>query len=159
VEFVYLTAEGLDKLKKELHFLKYVKRPEVSQKVATARDHGDLKENAEYHAAREELSMVETKVQILQDRVARARIVEESDISTDQVSILTQVKVRDQKSKKEFTYILVSDEEANFKEGKISISSPVGKGLLGKKTKEIAEIKVPAGILKYEILSIELPKL
>jgi len=158
VEFVYLTAEGLENLKKELHELKYVKRREVSNKVATARDHGDLKENAEYHAAREELSLVETKVQILQDRIARARIVDEEEITTDQVSILTQVRIEDQKSKKKFNYTLVSDDEANFKEGKISIASPVGKGLLGKKVGELAEINVPAGILKYKILSIGLPK-
>ena len=158
MEFVYLTAEGLEKLKQDLHNLKYVKRPQASQKVATAREHGDLKENAEYHAAREELSLIETKVQILQDRIARARIIEEDDITTDQVSILTKVKVQDQKTKKEFNYILVSDDEANFKEGKISIASPVGKGLLGKKVGEIAEIQVPAGILQYKLLSISLPE-
>ena len=158
MEFVYLSEEGLEKLKKELHQLKYVTRPQITEKVATARDHGDLKENAEYHAAREELSMVETKVQILQDRVARARVVNEDDISVDEISILNVVKVRDLKTKKEFSYTLVSDEEASFKEGKISIASPVGKGLLGKKVGEIAELKVPAGILKYEILSIGLPK-
>ena len=158
MEFVYLTAEGLKNLKQELHELKYVRRPAVSQKVATARDHGDLKENAEYHAAREELSLVETKVQILQDRIARARIVDEDQISTDQVSILTSVQVEDQKTKKKFKYILVSDDEANFKQGKISIASPVGKGLIGKKVDDIAEIQVPAGILKYKILSISLPE-
>ena len=158
MEFVYLTEDGFEKLKKELHTLKFVKRPEISQKVATARDHGDLKENAEYHAAREELSMVETKVQILQDKIARARIIDENDISTDQVSIMTSVNVKDKKSGKEFNYTLVSDDEASFKEGKISISSPVGKGLLGKKVGQIAEIKVPAGSLKYEILNISLPK-
>ena len=158
MEFVYLTAEGLENLKKELHELKFVRRAEVSQKVATARDHGDLKENAEYHAAREELSLVETKVQILQDRIARARIVGEDEISTDQASILTQVEVEDQKTKKKFNYILVSDDEANFKEGKISIASPVGKGLLGKKVGETTKIQVPAGTLQYKILSISLPE-
>lgn len=157
MEYVYLTAEGLEKLKKELHDLKFVQRPKISQKVATAREHGDLKENAEYHAAREELSMAETKVKILQDKIARARIILDEEISTDQVSILTQVKVKDTKNNKEFTYILVPDDEANFKEGKISIASPVGKGLLGKKAGEIAEISVPAGILKYEVLSITMP--
>lgn len=157
MEFVYLTAQGLEKLKTELHTLKYTKRPEVSQKVATARDHGDLKENAEYHAAREELSLLETKIQHLQDRVARARIIDESELTTEQASILTKVKVQDQKTNKEYEYTLVSDDEANFKMGKISIASPVGKGLLGKKVGEIAEINVPAGILKYKLLSISLP--
>ncbi len=158
MEYVYITAEGLENLKKEFHELKYVKRREVSQKVATARDHGDLKENAEYHAAREELSFVETKVQILQDRIARARIVDEDEISTDQASVLTRVQIEDQKTKKKFNYTLVSDAEANFKEGKISITSPVGKGLIGKKVGETAEIQVPAGILKYKILSVSLPE-
>jgi transcription elongation factor GreA len=155
VEFVYLTQDGLEKIKNELHNLKYKKRPEVSQKVATARDHGDLKENAEYHAAREELSFLETKIQQLQDRVARARVISEEDISVDEVSILNTVKVKDLKRNKEYTYTLVSADEADIKQDKISISSPVGKGLLGKKVGEIAEINVPAGILKYEILSIE----
>ena len=158
MEFVYLSAKGLEKLKQELHELKYVTRPKVTEKVATAREHGDLKENAEYHAAREELSMVETKVQLLQDSVARARVIERDDISTDEIGILNVVKIRDTKSKKEFTYSIVADEEASFKDGKISIASPVGKGLLGKKIGEIAEIKVPAGLLKYEILSIRLPE-
>lgn len=158
MEFVYLTAEGLTKLKDELHTLKFKKRPEVSQKVATARDHGDLKENAEYHAAREELSMLETKIQQLQDRVARARVIDENELTTDQASILTTVKVQDQRTKKEFEYTLVSDDEANFKQGKISIASPVGKGLLGKKVGEIAEISVPAGVMTYKLLSISLPK-
>jgi transcription elongation factor GreA len=156
VEFVYLTAEGYEKLKNDLHEMKYVRRPAVSQKVATARDHGDLKENAEYHAAREELSLVETKVQILQDRMARARIIDESDISTEVASILTVVHVQDQKSKKEFKYKLVSDEEASFKDKRISIASPVGKGLLGKKVGDVVDIQVPAGVLQYKILSINL---
>ncbi|RMH62018.1 MAG: transcription elongation factor GreA [Calditrichaeota bacterium] len=156
MEFVYLTQEGFDKLKKELHELKYRIRPEISQKVATARDHGDLKENAEYHAAREELSLCETKIQQLQDRVARARVIDENEVTTDQASILTTVRVKDLKRNKEFTYTLVSVEEADIKKGRISIASPVGKGLLGKKVGEIAEIKVPAGTIRYEILEISL---
>ena len=158
MEFVYLTAEGLEKLKSELHYLKFTKRPEVSQKVAAARDHGDLKENAEYHAAREELSLLETKIHQISDRVARARIIEEGELSTEHASILTTVNVEDQKTKKQFKYTLVSDDEANFKLGKISVASPVGKGLLGKKVGEIAEIQVPAGMLHYKLLSITLPE-
>lgn len=154
MEYVYLTQDGLDKLKKELHELKYVTRPGISQKVATARDHGDLKENAEYHAAREELSFIETKIQQLQDRVARARLIDESEITTDQVSILNTVVVKDLRRGKEYTYTLVSAEEADIKQDKISISSPVGKGLLGKKVGDVAEIQVPAGLLRYEIISI-----
>ncbi len=155
MEYVYITQAGLDKLKEELHELKFIKRPVVSQKIATAREHGDLKENAEYHAAREELSFLETKIMRLQDSIARVRIIDEDEISTDQVSILNTVRVKDLKRKKEYIYSLVSSEEADVKQNKISISSPVGKGLLGKKVGEIAEIRVPAGLLRYEILSIE----
>jgi len=155
LEFVYLTKDGLDRLKEELNALKYKKRPAISQKVATAREHGDLKENAEYHAAREELSMVETKIQSIQDRIARARIISENDIQTDHVAILTTVTVEDQKTKKKYEYSLVSEDEADYRQNKISISSPVGKGLLGKKVDELTEIPVPAGLLKYKILSIK----
>ncbi len=155
MDYIYLTQDGLDKMKKELHELKYKKRPIISQKVATAREHGDLKENAEYHAAREELSMVETRIQQLQDRIARARVIDESEINTDEVSILNTVKVQDLRRNKEYVYTLVSEDEADFKQNKISITSPVGKGLLGKKVGDIAEIQVPAGLLKYKILSIE----
>lgn len=154
MEYVYLTKEGLDKLKNELHDLKFNKRPFISQKIATARDHGDLKENAEYHAAREELSLLETKLHQLQDKVARARIIDESDVTIDHVSILTSVNVQDLKRNKEYEYTLVSAEEADIKKNKISTASPVGKGLLGKKVGEIAEIEAPAGILRYKILSI-----
>jgi len=156
VEYVYLTEEGLQNLKDELHELKYKVRPQISQKVATARDHGDLKENAEYHAAREELSMVETKIQQLQDRLARARIISEDEINTDEVSILNTVKVKDLRNDKEYEYTLVSAEEANIKENKIAVTSPVGKGLLGRKVGEVAEIQVPAGLLRYEILEIRI---
>jgi transcription elongation factor GreA len=155
LEYVYLTESGLKKLKEELHDLKYKIRPGISQKVATARELGDLKENAEYHAAREELSLAETKIQQLQDRIARARIIDENDRDTGQVSILTTVTVLDLKRKKEYEYTLVSADEADIKNNKISISSPVGKGLLGKKVDEVAEIQVPAGILKYKIISIK----
>lgn len=155
MEYVYLTEQGMEQLKSELHDLKFVKRPKISQKVATAREHGDLKENAEYHAAREELSMVETKIQQLQDRLSRARIISPDDIDTDDVSILNTVKVIDMKRNKEYSYTLVSAEEADFKQNKISITSPVGKGLLGKKVGEVAEIQVPAGMLRYKIISIE----
>ena len=155
MEYVYLTESGLKKLKEELHDLKYKIRPGISQKVATARELGDLKENAEYHAAREELSLAETKIQQLQDRIARARIIDENDRDTGQVSILTTVTVLDLKRKKEYEYTLVSADEADIKNNKISISSPVGKGLLGKKVDEVAEIQVPAGILKYKIISIK----
>jgi len=155
VDVVYLTEEGMEKLKGDLHQLKYVKRPEVSQKVATARDHGDLKENAEYHAAREELSFVETKILQLQLRLSKARIIDISELSTEQVTIFSRVTVFDVKRKKEIIYTLVSSEEADLKNLKISVASPVGKGLLGKKVGEKADIQVPAGIISYEILKID----
>jgi len=155
LEYVYLTESGLKKLKEELHDLKYKIRPAISKKVATARELGDLKENAEYHAAREELSLTETKIQQLQDRIARARIIDEKDRDTERVSILTTTKVLDLKRNKEYEYTLVSADEADIKNNKISISSPVGKGLLGKKVGDVAEIQVPAGILQYKIISIE----
>ncbi len=150
-----MTEAGLEKLKEELHELKFVKRPIVSEKIATAREHGDLKENAEYHAAREELSFLETKIMRLQDSIARARTIDENEIGTEEVSILNSVKVKDLKRNKEYTYTLVASEEADVKQNKISISSPVGKGLIGKKVGDVAEIEVPAGLLRYEILSIE----
>jgi transcription elongation factor GreA len=156
VDFIYLTQNGLDKLKAELDDLKFNVRPSISEKVATARDHGDLKENAEYHAAREELSLCESKIQQLQDRVARAQVISESEINTEEISILNIVEVEDQKTKKKYKYILVAEEEADIKQDKISITSPVGKGLIGKKVGEIAEISVPAGIIQYKILSISI---
>ncbi len=154
--YVYLTKEGLEKLKNELHELKYKIRPQISQKVATAREHGDLKENAEYHAAREELAMVESRVQELEDKLARAMVISEDEINTDTVSILNTVTIEDLNKGRTLKYTLVSAEEADFKQGKISITSPVGKALLGKKVDEIVEINVPAGILKYKILKIEI---
>lgn len=154
MEYVYLTEKGLEKLKKELHELKFKIRPSISQKVAVAREQGDLKENAEYHAAREELSMVETKVLQLQDRIARARIIETGELNKDEITILNTVRLQDLKRNKEIKYTLVAAEEADVKEKKISVASPVGKALLGKKVDEIVEIKVPAGILHYKVLEI-----
>lgn len=155
MEYVYLTQEGLDNLKKELHELKYTIRPQISAKVATAREHGDLKENAEYHVAREELSLAETKIQKLQNRLAHARVIDESEINNDEISILNTVLVQDKRNNKEYKYTLVAAEEADIKQDKISVASPVGKGLLGKKVGDIAEIEVPAGVLCYKILSID----
>ncbi len=155
MEKVYLTKEGLEKLKAELHELKFKRRPEVSQKVATAREHGDLKENAEYHAAREELSLVQTKIEQIQTRLAHAEVIRENDIKTDTVAILTSVSVSDIKRDKQMVYTLVSAEEADIKLNKISVASPIGQGLLGKKIGETAEIKIPAGIIHFKILDIK----
>ena len=151
----YFTKEGLEKAKKELRDMKYDQRPIISQKVATAREHGDLKENAEYHAAREELSMIESKIQELQGRISRARIISEDDIGTDSVHILTKVKLKDLKFDDILEYKLVSATEANYKENKISVESPMGKALIGEAVGKIVEVPAPGGIMKYEILEIK----
>jgi len=155
LEKVYLTKDGMEKLKAELHELKFRRRPAVSQKVATAREHGDLKENAEYHAAREELSLVQTKIEQIQTRLAHAEVIREEEVKTETVAILTSVVVTDIKHNRELTYTLVSAEEANIKLNKISVASPIGQGLLGKKVGETAEIRIPAGIISYKILEIK----
>ena len=153
----YLTKEGLQKLKDELHEYKYTRRPAVSQKVAAAREHGDLKENAEYHAAREELSMLETKIQQLQDRLGRARIIDTNDIPDDKVYLLSTVVLKDLDFDETLEYKLVSPAEANITENKISTSSPIGKALLGKMKGEKVDIAVPAGTLHYEVVDIKKP--
>ena len=150
----YFTKEGLDNAKKELKDLKYNQRPIISQKVATAREHGDLKENAEYHAAREELSMIESKIQELQGRISRARIISEDEIASDKVYILTTVKLKDLKFDDELEYKLVSASEADFKNNKISVDSPIGKALIGKTVDDVVEVPAPVGIMKYKILEI-----
>jgi transcription elongation factor GreA len=155
VQYEYMTEEGLEKIKKELHDYKFKKRPLISQKIATAREHGDLKENAEYHAAREELSLMETKIKQLQDRITRARIISEKDIPEDKVYILTTVVLKDLDFNEIIEYKLVSQTEANIAENKISVVSPIGKALLGRSKGENLSIQVPAGTLNYEILDIK----
>jgi transcription elongation factor GreA len=150
-----MSKEILEKLKGELKENKFNKRPIVSQKVATAREHGDLKENAEYHAAREELSLLETKIHQLEDRISRARIIKEDDLPNDKVYILKTVVLKDLKFKDTLEYTLVSESEANFEENKISSLSPIGKALLGKKIGDRVDVQAPAGVLKYEILEIK----
>ena len=150
----YFTQEGLDKLKAELDHLKKVERPSVSQQIADARDKGDLSENAEYDAAKEAQGLLEMKIAQMEDLVAHARVIDESKIDTSKALILSKVKVKNLANKMEMEYTLVSEEEANLKEKKISVSSPIGKGLLGKSVGDIAEIKVPAGLLKLEVVNI-----
>ncbi len=154
-DYIYLSKEGYEKLKKELDELKQVKRPELSQKISEARDFGDLKENAEYHAAKEALSLLENKIAQLEQTLHRAKILKEEDIVKDKVTILSTIRLKDLIREKEVEYTLVSPEESDFKLNKISTTSPVGKALLGKTKGETVEIKVPAGILKYEILEIK----
>ena len=153
-ETSYFTQEGLDKLKAELDHLKKVERPGVSQQIADARDKGDLSENAEYDAAKEAQGLLEMKIAQMEQLVAHARVIDESKIDTSKVLILSKVKVKNISNKMEMEYTLVSEEEANLKEKKISVSSPIGKGLLGKVVGDVAEIKVPAGVLKLEIVNI-----
>lgn len=153
-ETSYFTQEGLDKLKAELEHLKKVERPSVSQQIADARDKGDLSENAEYDAAKEAQGLLELKIAQMSSLVAHARVIDESKIDNSKVLILSKVKVKNIANKMEMEYTLVSEEEANLKLKKISVSSPIGKGLLGKIVGDIAEIKVPAGLLKLEIISI-----
>jgi len=155
VRYEYMTIESLKRIKDELRDCKYNKRPIISQKVATAREHGDLKENAEYHAAREELSFMETKIQQLEDRIGRTRVIKEEDLPDDKIYILKTVILKDLKFKDELEYTLVSPAEANFEENKISVESPIGKALLGQEVGDVVEVQAPAGILKYEILKIK----
>lgn len=153
-ETSYFTQEGLDKLKADLDHLKKVERPSVSQQIADARDKGDLSENAEYDAAKEAQGLLELKIAQMEELVAYARVIDESKIDNSKVLILSKVKVKNMANKMEMEYTLVSEEEANLKQKKISVSSPIGKGLLGKTVGEIAEIKVPAGMLKLEVIGI-----
>ena len=150
----YYTAEGLKKLRDELNQLKDVERPRASQAIAEARDKGDLSENAEYDAAKEAQGLLEMKIAKLEELVANARIIDESQLDVNKVLVLSTVKMRNLANKMESTYTLVAESEADLKAGKISVSSPIGKGLLGKSVGEIAEIKVPNGTLKMEILEI-----
>jgi transcription elongation factor GreA len=150
----YYTEEGLENLKAELKQLQTVERPKMSQQIAEARDKGDLSENAEYDAAKEAQGLLEARIAKMDDLIANARIVDESQIDSSRVFILSKVKIKHLKMKKEFQYTLVAENEANLKSGKISIDSPIGKGLLGKKVGDIANVETPSGIVKFEILTI-----
>ncbi len=150
----YYTAEGLKKLKEELSHLEHVERPRVSQEIGEAIDKGDLSENAEYHAAKEEQSLLETKIAKLKNVVANARIIDESQLDTSKILIHSIVKIKNTANGIEFKYTLVADSETDIRNGKLSVNSPIGKGLLGKKVGEIAEIQVPSGIMKFEVINI-----
>ncbi|WP_318642469.1 transcription elongation factor GreA [Flavobacterium ardleyense] len=150
----YYTADGLKKLREELDHLKSVMRPKASQDIADARDKGDLSENAEYDAAKEAQGLLEMKISKLEEINANARLIDESQLDTTKVLVLSNVKIRNQANKMEMKYTLVAESEADLKTGKISVTSPIGKGLLGKSVGDIAEITVPNGILKFEIIEI-----
>ncbi|SRR5713101_5680596 len=153
-EAVYLTRERLVELENELHELKINGRNEVARKIGEARSHGDLSENAEYEAAKEEQQHLELRISKLEQTLSRTRIIESKDLPNDKVYILSKVRVLDLKTKDEVVYTLVSPEEANFDAQKISVTSPIGKSLLGKKKGDVVHISVPAGNLEYKIQEI-----
>lgn len=155
-EVVYVTEEGLHKLKAELDQLRNVERPLISRQIADARDKGDLSENAEYAAAKEAQGMLEMKINKLEDIVARSRVLDESKIDTLSIRILSRVKIKNKSNNSVMEYQLVPESEANFKQGKIAINSPIAQGLIGKKVGETVNIKVPSGVIPFEIVSISL---
>jgi transcription elongation factor GreA len=155
--YVYLTPEGQKKMQAELKRLKTVERPKVVSEISRARDHGDLSENAEYHAAKERQVLVERQIAELEDKLSRVRTIDEGQVDSDRAYLLSFVEVKDIKSGEVITYQIVSPEEADFDEDRISMHSPIGKGLLGKAKGERVEIQVPAGTLTYDIINIERP--
>lgn len=152
----YYTEEGLKKLKDELNELKTKGRADMAKQIAEARDKGDLSENAEYDAAKDAQGLLELKISKLEEVLSNARVIDENTIDTSKVSILSKVKIKNKKNGMEVSYTIVSEEEANLKEGKISVKSPIGKGLLGKKIGEVAQVDAPAGKMDFEILDISL---
>ena len=150
----YFTVEGLNKLKDELHDLRTKGRADIARQIAEARDKGDLSENAEYDAAKEAQGLLEMRISKMEELVSNARIIDESTLDVSKALVLSNVKIKNQSNGMELKYKLVAESEADLKTGKISVTSPIGKGLLGKKVGEIAEINVPNGVLKFEILEI-----
>jgi len=150
----YYTKEGLTKIKEELHEMETIQRPSITKQIAEARDKGDLSENAEYDAAKEAQGLLEMKINKLQTVINEARLIDESQLDDSKVFILSKVKIKNQSNGKELSYTLVAENEADLKSGKISIDSPIGKGLLGKERGDVAEIAVPNGVLKFEVLDI-----
>ncbi len=152
----YMTSLGYKKLVEELNELERVQRPAISKQIGEARDKGDLSENAEYDAAKEAQGMLEMRISILKDTLASARMIDESKINTEEVQILTRVKIKNTKTNQIMSYMIVSESEANFKEGKLSVTTPIAKGLLGKKVGQKATVSVPSGVLEFEVLEISL---
>jgi len=153
-DVAYYSAEGLKKLRDELEHLEHTERPRVTQEISDARDKGDLSENAEYHAAKEEQSMLEYKIAQLKNTLSKARLIDESLLDTSKVLALSKVKIKNLDNKMEFEYTLVADAVSDLSQGKLSVSSPIGKGLLGKEVGDVTEIQVPSGMMKFEIMSI-----
>ncbi len=152
----YMTAEGYQKLKDEVHELETVQRPEISRQIAEARDKGDLSENAEYDAAKEAQGLLEMKIAELKNIISSARMIDSSKINTDEVQILNRVKIKNTKTGQLLNYTIVSESEANLKEGKLSVGTPIAKGLLGKKVGEKASISIPSGTIEFEVVEISI---
>lgn len=152
----YITEEGLQKLKKNLEQLIGIERPAISKLIAEARDKGDLSENAEYEAAKEAQGMLEMKIARLKDAIANSKIIDGSKIDTDRIQILNKVKIKNTESNSLMEYTIVPDNEADLKQGKIALSTPIAKGLMGKKVGELVEIKVPSGVIPFEIIKISM---
>ena len=152
----YMTEEGYRKMMEEINYLESVKRPEISRQIAEARDKGDLSENAEYDAAKEAQGLLEMKISQLKEIIAKARLIDETKLNTETVQILNKVKIRNIANKAVMQYTIVSESEANLKKGKISVNTPIAKGLLGKKVGDIVEIKVPSGTMKFELIEISI---
>ncbi len=155
-EVIYITEEGLQKILGELHHLRMVERPLISRQIADARDKGDLTENAEYSAAKEAQGMLEMKISRLEDIAARSRIIDESRVDTETVRLLNKVKIRNRNNNIVMEYQLVPESEANLKQGKIAINSPIAMGLIGRRVGESVDIKVPSGVIPFEIISISI---
>lgn len=154
--YVYMTQEGYNKLLEQIKQMESVERPRISAQIAEARDKGDLSENAEYDAAKEAQGMLEMKIAQLKDTLSNARVIDESKISNDTIQILSKVKVKDTKSGRMMDYSLVSESEANIRQGKLAVSTPIGKALLGHKVGDVVEVTIPAGILHLEVLEISI---
>jgi transcription elongation factor GreA len=152
----YMTKEGYNKLLEEINYLESDKRPAISKQIAEARDKGDLSENAEYDAAKEAQGILEAKISQLKTLISNARLIDESQITTDSVQILNKVTIRNTKNDQKMIYTLVSESEADLKQGKIAVNTPIGKGLMGKKVGEFADIQVPNGLMTFEIIDISL---
>jgi transcription elongation factor GreA len=152
----YITEEGFQKLKLELDHLMSVERPSISRQIAEARDKGDLSENAEYEAAKEAQGMLEMRISKLQDLIASSRIMDGSKIDTERIQIMNRIKIRNTKNNAMMEYMIVSDNEADLKKGKIAVSTPIAKGLLGKRVGDLVEIKVPSGVIPFEIIEISI---
>ena len=150
----YFTPDGLKKLQEELHQLRNVERPRISQQIAEAREKGDLSENAEYDAAKDAQGLLELRISKLEEVIASARLLDDSKLDTSKVMVLTKVRIKNRKTGQELTYTLVAENEADLKAGKISVTSPIGKGRLGKKIGDTAQIEVPSGKMEFEVLEI-----